>query len=559
MSDTLRRMLDQRRQMASQMGQGITETPAQDTLAYDEWKADQSPIPQVSSQPVMKPAEQTQIPEIPQPAPQEAPQVPSSPSRGQLIEQLPEPKQPQDTVLPDVPEELTDEDWSWELAKKRGDLDALPKIPGWEAGKEIESPKTPKPVEPLTNEDIPEIPQQPDYETDWDAATLTDEEVAAGEEAGRQREEEAAAAAAAERRAVMEQRQDERRRDKFLNTYYSRYRPHGASYEDMAETYDGTDGEHGDRAYQTQRYLNRARAERDADIRENVTVRAQQDNMARRLGVPVGHVVLADTLQNAESPQEFSNALYMLHALDPMGGWDRLAQGYEGEQTPRQVATTEGEAAQGVAQTQGEAAQGVAETNADADVGVAQEQGAAARDVAETEKESELGVAETEADAALGVAEIQERSQQAARDADKPGSEMNALHSTVTPDENGVMAIEAALPELTTETSDFAGYQPYDVWLVSMPKAAGTAGAVSMGREVSPGQRQFLSRIMGAYAQRAAAMGKEDAGDVFMSFAREMGIGGEEQAKELRGLWQEATGQDVSHVGRTMSEYWFGS
>ena len=66
-------------------------------------------------------------------------------------------------------------------------------------------------------------------------------------------------------------------------------------------------------------------ATRSANIQENIETRAKQDNMARRLGVHPGHMVMHGDLMNSKTPEEMIRTLLAYHSINPQQGYGNMA------------------------------------------------------------------------------------------------------------------------------------------------------------------------------------------------------------------------------------------
>jgi hypothetical protein len=67
------------------------------------------------------------------------------------------------------------------------------------------------------------------------------------------------------------------------------------------------------------------RTDRAMNIQETIEQRAKQDNMARRLGVPVGSVMFNDDMMNARTPEDRIRVLLARHDQAPGMGYGNMA------------------------------------------------------------------------------------------------------------------------------------------------------------------------------------------------------------------------------------------
>ena len=66
-------------------------------------------------------------------------------------------------------------------------------------------------------------------------------------------------------------------------------------------------------------------ATRSANIQENIENRAKQDNMARRLGVHPGHMVMHGDLMNSRTPEDLIRTMLAYHSINPQQGYGNAA------------------------------------------------------------------------------------------------------------------------------------------------------------------------------------------------------------------------------------------
>lgn len=88
-------------------------------------------------------------------------------------------------------------------------------------------------------------------------------------------------------------------------------------------------------------------ATRSANIQENIETRAKQDNMARRLGVHPGHMVMHGDLMNSKTPEEMIRTLLAYHSINPERGYGNMAAMVDRNQTDMAAAELTADAAAG--------------------------------------------------------------------------------------------------------------------------------------------------------------------------------------------------------------------
>jgi hypothetical protein len=92
---------------------------------------------------------------------------------------------------------------------------------------------------------------------------------------------------------------------------------------------------------------NDLRATRAANIQENIETRAKQDNMARRLGVHPGHMVMHGDLMNSRTPEEMIRTLLAYHSINPHQGYGNMAAMMDRNQADMAAAELTADAAAG--------------------------------------------------------------------------------------------------------------------------------------------------------------------------------------------------------------------
>lgn len=118
----------------------------------------------------------------------------------------------------------------------------------------------------------------------------------------------------------------------------------GMGYEHLEQEYDSGQGGHYDRAASmTQGLLNRLRTAREMDSAKRVKDFAQQDNMARRLGVHRAGVIFHNDLQNAQTPEDRIRVALSYHAMFPELGLGNMAAMMASQQGENQNLQTAGE------------------------------------------------------------------------------------------------------------------------------------------------------------------------------------------------------------------------
>ena len=118
----------------------------------------------------------------------------------------------------------------------------------------------------------------------------------------------------------------------------------GMGYEHLENEYDSGQGGHYDRAASmTQGLLNRLRTAREMDSSKRVKDRAQQDNMAQRLGVNRAGVIFHNDLQNAQTPEDRIRVALSYHAMFPELGLGNMAAMMASQQGENENMQTAGE------------------------------------------------------------------------------------------------------------------------------------------------------------------------------------------------------------------------
>ena len=113
---------------------------------------------------------------------------------------------------------------------------------------------------------------------------------------------------------------------RFLDEQWAKYRDviqKGGTkmqFQDFAQQFQG--GNFRERAASLQKYLSDSgvKANIQADLRQNVRNRAEQDNMARRMNTPVANIVYGQSLRNAKTPEDLAKVMFEGHVINPRLG-----------------------------------------------------------------------------------------------------------------------------------------------------------------------------------------------------------------------------------------------
>lgn len=175
-------------------------------------------------------------------------------------------------------------------------------------------------------------------------------------------------------------REEARKGDSFVRRMHERYAHMGISHDDLRSVYDYAEGDHLDKVRAVRAaHLNQARSDDLASRKEAVRQNGINMGMSQQMGVPVGHIMAANTLGNARTPMEMAQALMQLEAVYPGQGYGASALEILGNTTDENVAAAGAGGNVGVAQA-----------NAGGVVGVAQANAGGMRDIAEINTRNEL-------------------------------------------------------------------------------------------------------------------------------------------------------------------------
>jgi len=96
-------------------------------------------------------------------------------------------------------------------------------------------------------------------------------------------------------------------------------------FQDFAQQFQGKNFR--ERAASLQKFLSDSgvKANIQADLRQNVRTRAEQDNMARRMNTPVANIVYGQSLRNAKTPDELARVMLEGHVINPRLGLGNAA------------------------------------------------------------------------------------------------------------------------------------------------------------------------------------------------------------------------------------------
>jgi len=119
---------------------------------------------------------------------------------------------------------------------------------------------------------------------------------------------------------------EDRHGRRFLDEQWAKYRDviqKGGTpmqFQDFAQQFQG--GNFRERAASLQKFLSDSgvKANIQADLRQNVRTRAEQDNMARRMNTPVANIVYGQSLRNAKTPEDLARVMFEGHVINPRLG-----------------------------------------------------------------------------------------------------------------------------------------------------------------------------------------------------------------------------------------------